>query len=39
MSRLRIYDETPPATPASVHTAPAEIARELGRAGVRFEQW
>ncbi|NUO73738.1 MAG: cupin domain-containing protein [Frateuria sp.] len=39
MSRLRIYDETHPATPASVHAAPAEIARELGRAGVRFEQW
>jgi 1,2-dihydroxy-3-keto-5-methylthiopentene dioxygenase len=39
MSRLRIYDENQPASPVSVHTAPADIARELGRAGVRFEQW
>jgi len=39
MSRLRIYDENHPATPVSEHTAPVEIARELGRVGVRFEQW
>lgn len=39
MSRLRIYDEDHPSTPVSVHAAPAEIARELGRVGVRFEQW
>ncbi|MEI7038165.1 acireductone dioxygenase [Fulvimonas yonginensis] len=39
MSRLRIYDETRPSAPLSVHTAPADIARELGRVGVRFEQW
>ena len=39
MSRLRIYDEHQPATPVSVHTAPGEITRELGRVGVRFEQW
>ncbi|HET6806320.1 MAG TPA: acireductone dioxygenase [Frateuria sp.] len=39
MSRLRIYDEARPSTPASVHTSPAEIAHELGRVGVRFEQW
>jgi len=39
MSRLRIYDEGQPSTPVSVHTAPAEIARELGHVGVRFEQW
>ncbi|MCX7512358.1 1,2-dihydroxy-3-keto-5-methylthiopentene dioxygenase [Frateuria hangzhouensis] len=39
MSRLRIYDETLPATPAAVLTAPTDIARELGKVGVRFEQW
>jgi 1,2-dihydroxy-3-keto-5-methylthiopentene dioxygenase len=39
MSRLRIYDESQPTTPVSVHTSPGEIARELGRVGVRFEQW
>lgn len=39
MSRLRIYDETRPSAPVSNHDAPGEIARELGRVGVRFEQW
>lgn len=39
MSRLRIYDETRPSAPVSNHDAPEEIARELGRVGVRFEQW
>jgi 1,2-dihydroxy-3-keto-5-methylthiopentene dioxygenase len=39
MSRLRIYEETRPLTPLSVHTATAEIARELAHVGVRFEQW
>ncbi|MGN2249991.1 acireductone dioxygenase [Frateuria edaphi] len=39
MSRLRIFEDTQPSTPVSVHTAPAEIARELGQVGVRFEQW
>jgi 1,2-dihydroxy-3-keto-5-methylthiopentene dioxygenase len=39
MSRLRIYEDAQPSTPVSVHTAPAEIARELGQVGVRFEQW
>jgi len=39
MSRLRIFDESQPSTPASVHTQPADIARELGQVGVRFEQW
>jgi 1,2-dihydroxy-3-keto-5-methylthiopentene dioxygenase len=39
MSRLRIYDETQPSSPLSVHDTPADIARELGRVGVRFEQW
>jgi 1,2-dihydroxy-3-keto-5-methylthiopentene dioxygenase len=39
MSRLRIYDEQQPATPVAVHTDAADITRELGRVGVRFEQW
>jgi len=39
MSRLRIYDDAQPSTPVSVHTAPADIARELGEVGVRFERW
>jgi 1,2-dihydroxy-3-keto-5-methylthiopentene dioxygenase len=39
MSRLRIFEDTQPSMPVSVHTAPAEIARELGQVGVRFEQW
>jgi 1,2-dihydroxy-3-keto-5-methylthiopentene dioxygenase len=39
MSRLRIYEEARPTTPVAVHTTPADIARELGRVGVRFEQW
>ena len=39
MSRLRIYQDAHPDTPLSVHTSHAEISRELGKAGVRFEQW
>ncbi|MGN2243107.1 acireductone dioxygenase [Frateuria sp. GZRR33] len=39
MSRLRIYEDAQPSTPVSVHVAPADIARELGKVGVRFEQW
>ncbi|MGN2246207.1 acireductone dioxygenase [Frateuria sp. GZRR35] len=39
MSRLRIYEDAQPSTPVSVHIAPADIARELGKVGVRFEQW
>ena len=39
MSRLSIYDENRTETPLSVHTDHAGIARELGRVGVRFEQW
>ncbi|MHA6203902.1 1,2-dihydroxy-3-keto-5-methylthiopentene dioxygenase [Dyella soli] len=39
MSRLRIFDDTRPQAPVSVHTAFAEIARELANVGVRFEQW
>ena len=39
MSRLAIYDEKRCAQPLSVHTDHADIARELGKVGVRFEQW
>lgn len=39
MSRLRIYDESRPTTPATEHSDAADIAHELGQVGVRFEQW
>ena len=39
MSRLRIFDETQPHAPLEVHHDHADIARELGKAGIRFEQW
>ncbi|RDS83849.1 cupin [Dyella monticola] len=39
MSRLRIFDEHHPHNPLSVHNDHASIARELGKVGVRFEQW
>ena len=39
MSRLRIFDEARPQAPLAEHAAHAEIARELGKVGVRFEQW
>lgn len=39
MSRLRIYQDTRNEAPLSVHHEHAEIARELGQVGVRFEQW
>lgn len=39
MSRLRIYADDAPATPIGTWTGHADIARELGRVGVRFEQW
>lgn len=39
MSRLRIYQDTHPEAPLSVHTVHAEIASELGKVGIRFEQW
>ena len=39
MSRLRIFDDQRPDAPLAVHTEHADIARELGRVGVRFEQW
>ncbi|WP_267220800.1 1,2-dihydroxy-3-keto-5-methylthiopentene dioxygenase [Dyella silvae] len=39
MSRLRIFNETQPQTPLSVHTDHADIAHELAKMGVRFERW
>ena len=39
MSQLRIFSETDGGAPATVHTTHADIARELGAVGVRFEQW
>jgi 1,2-dihydroxy-3-keto-5-methylthiopentene dioxygenase len=39
MSRLRIYDESNPASPLASWSAHEDIARELRDAGVRFERW
>lgn len=39
MSRLRIFDETQPHAPLSTHDDHAAVAAELGKVGVRFEQW
>jgi 1,2-dihydroxy-3-keto-5-methylthiopentene dioxygenase len=39
MSRLRIFEEDRPEQPVAQHIDPTAIARELGRVGVRFEQW
>ena len=39
MSQLRIYDEADGGTPLKNIVNHAEIARELGAAGVRFERW
>ncbi|WP_199099771.1 acireductone dioxygenase [Dyella sp. ASV21] len=39
MSRLRIFSDSQPQAPQSVHGEHADIARELGRIGVRFERW
>ena len=39
MSRLRIYDDSRADTPVATWAQHADIARELGAAGVRFEQW
>jgi 1,2-dihydroxy-3-keto-5-methylthiopentene dioxygenase len=39
MSRLRIFDDQKPDRPLAVHLVASDIARELGRVGVRFEQW
>ena len=39
MSRLRIFREDDPLTPELATTTMGEIAAELARIGVRFEQW
>ena len=39
MSQLRIFDETDGSAPLKTLTEHAAIARELGKAGVRFEYW
>jgi 1,2-dihydroxy-3-keto-5-methylthiopentene dioxygenase len=39
MSRLRIYDDTRGEAPLAMFDRHADIARELDRVGVRFEQW
>ena len=39
MSRLRIFSAEQPQNPSSVHEEHPEIARELAKVGVRFEQW
>ncbi len=39
MSRLRIFPATDPATPRFASTDLADIAAQLKRIGVRFEQW
>jgi 1,2-dihydroxy-3-keto-5-methylthiopentene dioxygenase len=39
MSRLRIFDAAQPQTPLVTHNDHASITRELGKVGVRFEQW
>jgi 1,2-dihydroxy-3-keto-5-methylthiopentene dioxygenase len=39
MSRLRIFREDDPATPELATTDTTEIAIELSKIGVRFEQW
>jgi 1,2-dihydroxy-3-keto-5-methylthiopentene dioxygenase len=39
MSQLRIYAETSGTVPLKTVTSHAEITRELGAVGVRFERW
>lgn len=39
MSRLRIFPENHPDQPGVVTADHAEMAKHLGRIGVRFEQW
>jgi 1,2-dihydroxy-3-keto-5-methylthiopentene dioxygenase len=39
MSELRIYSESNGQAPLHTFLKHADIARELGRVGVRFEQW
>ena len=39
MSRLRIFEEDQPQWPLAVHHDHSAISFELGKVGVRFEQW
>jgi len=39
MSRLRIYDDTRHDVPLGTYDNHADISRELGKVGIRFEQW
>lgn len=39
MSQLRIYPHHDPHTPQAIYVVHADIAHELARVGVRFEQW
>ena len=39
MSELRIYSEGDGGAPLATYTGHADIARELGNVGVRFEKW
>ena len=39
MSRLRIFDETQPEAPLSVHETGDAIGHELAKISVRFERW
>jgi len=39
MSELRIYSDANGRAPLGAYTQHADIARELGAVGVRFEQW
>ncbi len=39
MSRLRIFNENDPATPQLATGDQSEMARELAKIGVEFEQW
>ncbi len=39
MSRLRIFNEDDGSKPLASFDTGADIARELGKVGVRFEQW
>jgi len=39
MSRLRVFTEDRPATPLRTLLEHADIARDLGAVGVRFERW
>ncbi|MDO8907308.1 MAG: cupin [Pseudohongiella sp.] len=39
MSTLTIYADSNPSAPLFDSSSPAEIANELNKAGIRFEQW